>query len=217
MRALFLLLVAANLAFFAWTTHLAPPEAGRDPAPLARQIDPQRLPVVAAGSEDSPKAQTRAPQPDAAACVEWGGFAPAETARAAEALAPLALGERLTERRSAETAGWWVFVPQQGSRQAAQKKAAELKALGVDDYFIVQEEGPLRWAVSLGVFSSEEAARSRLESLRARGVRSALVGARETPVQKVWYQVQGADAALRARLADIAIAFPGTELRDCRS
>jgi hypothetical protein len=214
-RALFLFLVAANLAFFAWTTYLAPPETGRDPRPLARQIAPERLPIVPAAGEEPTKAQARAPGPAAPVCLEWGGFAPAEAARAAEALAPLALGERLTERRSAETAGWWVFIPPQANRQAAQKKAAELKALGVDDYFIVQEEGPSRWAVSLGIFSSEQAAQSRLEALKGRGVRSAQVGARETPVQKVWYQVRGAEGAQLARLKELAAGFPGTELRDC--
>lgn len=215
MRALFLFLVAANLAFFAWTSYLAPSEAGRDPRPLARQIEPQRLPIVPAAGEEPPEPQARAPAPPVRACLEWGGFAPNESARAAEALAPLGLGTRLAERRSAETAGWWVFISPQANRQAAQKKAAELKALGVEDYFIVQEEGPTRWALSLGIFSSEEAARLHLESLKNRGVRSAQVGARDTAVQKVWYQVRDADAAQLARLKELAAAFPGTELRDC--
>ena len=74
----------------------------------------------------------------------------------------------------------------------------------------------MRWAVSLGVFSSEEAARNRLEALRAKGVRSAQTGARETQVTKVSFQVQDADAATRARLADIAQQFPGSDVHDCR-
>jgi hypothetical protein len=147
--------------------------------------------------------------------VEWGGFAAAEAPRAEEALAALALGERVAQRRSDETAGWWVFSPPQGNRQAALKKAAELKALGVDDYFVVQDEGAVRWAVSLGVFSTEDAAKTRLEALKARGVRSAQVGARDAPVQKIWYQVRDADASLRARLKELAERFPGTEARRC--
>jgi len=39
----------------------------------------------------------------------------------------------------------------------ALKKAAELKARGVEEYFVVADEGPYRWAVSLGVFRNEEA------------------------------------------------------------
>ncbi len=217
MRALFLFLVAANLGFFAWAGYFAPPDPGLDPRPLAQQHEPGKLRVLPrpdAVEEPAPK-PTVAAVPQPAACLEWGGFAVAEAPRAEQALAPLALGNRLAQRRSEETAGWWVYIPPQASRQGAQKKAAELKLLGVDDYFVVQEEGRTRWAVSLGVFSTEQAARGRLEELRAKGVRSALVGERDTQVQKVWFQVRPADGALRARLQELAQGHAGTEVRDC--
>jgi hypothetical protein len=70
--------------------------------------------------------------------------------------------------------------------------------------------------VSLGVFSSEDAAKSRLDALRAKGVQGAQLGARELQVQKVWFQVRGAEPALRARLMAIAAGVEGTELRDCQ-
>ncbi|HSU63147.1 MAG TPA: SPOR domain-containing protein, partial [Burkholderiales bacterium] len=85
----------------------------------------------------------------------------------------------------------------------------------VDDYFVVQEEGPYRWALSLGVFRSEEAAQARLTALRAQGVRSAQVGPRETPVSRVWLQVKAVDAGLYARLKEMARGAEGTELREC--
>ncbi len=125
------------------------------------------------------------------------------------------LGPRLGQRRTEESAGWWVFIPPQGSRPAAQKKAAELKALAVDDYFVVQEDGPYRWALSLGVFRSEDAAQARLTTLREQGVRSAQVGPRETPVAKVWLQVKAVDAGLYARLKEVARGMEGSELREC--
>jgi hypothetical protein len=215
-RALFLALVAANLALAAWMTSFAP-DLVSDPRPMAQQIEPGKLRIVgpgepqAAGAAGTP-AERAAP---AAACLEWGGFAVAEAPKAIEAIAPLALGDKLVQRRTDETAGWWVYVPSQGSRAAAQKKAAELKALGVEDYFIVQDEGPQRWALSLGVFRSEDLAKGRLEALKARGVRSAQVGERQTPVQKVWLQVRGADAAQQAKLRETAPGFAGTEIRDC--
>ena len=73
----------------------------------------------------------------------------------------------------------------------------------------------MNWAVSLGVFSSEDAAKSRLDALRAKGVRSAQSGERETKVLEVWYQARGADAPLQAKLRETAQGFPGTEVRDC--
>lgn len=220
MRAIFLLLLAVNLAWFAWTRYYAESEPASDPQPLGRQIAPEKIRIIGGAELARLPAAKPGPgtvQPQAvAACVEWGGFALAEAPRAEQALEPLALGARLAQNRTEETAGWWVFIPPQGSRPAAMKKTVELKAFGVDDYFVVQDEGRMRWAISLGVFRSEDAANSRLEALRARGVRSAQTGERDTQVAKIWFQVRGAEASLQARLRDLAQGFPGTELRDCQ-
>ena len=214
MRTLFLLVVLVNVLFFAWSRYVAPPEAVADPQPLVRQIEPQKLKVIAPG-ELPPVAARPAPAPMALKCIEWGSFTVADASQAQAALEPLQLGPRLGQRRTEESAGWWVFIPPQGSRPAAQKKAAELKALAVDDYFVVQEDGPYRWALSLGVFRSEEAAQARLTTLREQGVRSAQVGPRETPVAKVWLQVKAVDAGLYARLKEVARGMEGSELREC--
>lgn len=244
MRTVFLLLLAANLALIAWFGYYSPPDGASDPAPAQRQLNADKIrllegkelksldsikpaPAAPTATAPAPSAQPAAAATPAtaatpsaaaasAACLEWGGFAVAEAPKAEQALAPLALGPRLTQRRSEETAGWWVFIPPQSSRAAAQKKAAELKALGVDEYFVLQDEGKMRWAVSLGVFSSEEAAKSRLETLRAKGVRSAQTGERDTQVAKVWFQLRGGDAAQQAALRQAAQAFPGTDLRPCQ-
>jgi len=208
MRAWFLLLIAANLGFFAWSQYLAPADGGTDPAPMLRQIGADKLKVV-------PPTAVGAPRTVSLPCLEWGSFPSAETARPEQLLEPLALGPRLAQRRGDETAHWWVYLPPQGSRQAAQRKAEELKKLGVDEYFIMQEEGRFRWSISLGVFRSEEAAKARLETLQARKVRSAEVGQRETQVARIWIQVRDVDSALQAKLKEIAQALPGTELREC--
>ncbi|MFY9314464.1 MAG: SPOR domain-containing protein [Burkholderiales bacterium] len=219
MRTLFLLLVAANLAPFAWFHYYSPAESAVDPEPARRQINPDRIRLLE-GKElkslASVKPKPPAPVPATAACLEWGGFAVAEALKAEAALAPLALGARLTQRRSEETAGWWVFIPPQGSRAGALKKTAELKSLGIDDFFVLHDEGKMRWAVSLGIFSSEEAAKSRLEALRARGVRSAQTGERDTQVAKIWFQLRGGGAAQQAGLRETVQGFPGTDVRECQ-
>jgi hypothetical protein len=223
-RAVFLLLVLANLAFFAWSQYGAP--QAPSVTPQSRQIEPDKLNIVApkdlparvvAKKEKPAPVAPAASAPPAAACLEWGSFTLADAPRAQQALEPLALGERLAQKRTEEVAGWWVFIPPQGSRQGALKKAAELKNLGVEEFFIVQEEGEHRWALSLGVFRSEDAAQTRLAALRTQGVRSARVGPRETVVPKIWLQVKSVDAPLQARLKEIARQVEGSELRDCRS
>lgn len=224
-RAFFLLLVAANLALLAWTRLGDPEEGIVDPEPMRRQVQPDRIRVVPGPEPAKPAASAAAgaaapvspapPAAPAAACLEWGGFALAEAPRAEKALEPLALGARLAQHRTEETAGWWAYMPPQGNRAAALKKVAELKALGVEEFFVLQDEGPQRWAISLGVFRTEEAAKSRLDTLRAKGVRSAVIGQRETQVPKVWFQVKSAEAALQERLKELAAQFPGTEVRAC--
>jgi hypothetical protein len=226
MRALFLLLVFVNVAFFAWSRYFAPADATADPAPLGRQIAPEKLRILGPG--EAPAAALKPPAaPGTAtaalaatppgACLEWGSFTLADAPRAEKALEPLAaaIGAKLTQRRTEETAGWWVFIPPQGGRQNALKKAAELKAFGVEDYFVVAEEGEFRWALSLGVFRNEDAAQARLLTLRSLGVRSAQVGPRETVVPKVWLQVKGIDPLTENRLKEITRTIDGSELRSC--
>jgi hypothetical protein len=217
-RTLFLVLVFANVALFAWWRY-GPPADAADPAPLQRQIEPEKLKVIRPADLPPPsvaRTDKSAPSPaGATACMEWGSFTLADTARAELALEPLALGPRLTQRRIQELAAWWVFIPSQG-RPAAFKKAAELKDLGVEDYFIVQEEGEHRWALSLGLYRSEKAAQARLAALRDKGVQTARVLVREAVVPRVWLQVKGADAALQERLKQIARQIEGSELRECR-
>jgi hypothetical protein len=214
-----LLLVLANVAFFAWSRYGAPDVPGVA-ALQSRDIEPEKLRLIAPKDLPARVAKKEKPPEKAApslACLEWGSFTLADAPRAQQALEPLELGERLAQRRTEEAAGWWVFIPSMGSRQGALKKAAELKNLGVEEFFIVQEEGEHRWAVSLGVFRSEEAAQARLAALRAQGVRSARVGPRDTVVSKIWLQVKSVDAPLQARLREIARQVEGSELRECRS
>jgi hypothetical protein len=217
----FLVLVLANLAFFAWSRYGTPDAP--NVAPQSRQVEPDKLRIIAPKDLPPPVAvKKEKPVPvlaaaPATACLEWGSFTLIDAPRAAQALEPLALGERVAQKRTEEVAGWWVFMPPQGSRQNALRKATELRNLGIDEFFIVQDEGEHRWALSLGVFRSEEAAQARLAALRTQGVRSARVGARETVVPKIWLQVKGVDAPLQARLKEIASQVEGSELRECRS
>lgn len=232
MRVLVLFLVLLNVGFFAWANYMQPAQSVTDAQPMARQIEPARLRIVspaprvpspAAPAPSTPPAAaalpppaSSAPRPAPIACLEWGSFTLADAPAAAKVVGSLGLGARLSERRSEEVAGWWVFIPPQSDgRAGAVRKARELRALGVEDYFVVQDEGPSRWSVSLGVFRTEAAARARLEALQKLNVRSAEVGPRETRVPKIWLQMREIDPALRTQLETVVSRIPGTELRAC--
>src|SRR4051812_8218357 len=104
MRAFFLFLLLANIAFFAWARYLSPADAVADPAPLGRQIEPEKLRIVGVGrapaaAKPAPAGPVAAATP-AAACLEWGSFTLADAPRAEKSLEPLGLGARLAQRRT---------------------------------------------------------------------------------------------------------------------
>lgn len=216
-----LVLTLANVAFFAWMQYGAGiREKSTEAHLIGQQINPEAVhlltPQQVAALAAPQGAGTDASNGNApAACLEWGAFNAADVARADEALAALALGNRLGRRRIEEAAAWWVFLPPQPSRQSAQQKVAELKRLGVAEYFIVQEDSKFRFAVSLGVFRTEDAAKTYLAQLRAKGLRTAQAGPRDAQVQHLYFQVRDVSDALRAKLIELELSFPGTDLRDC--
>lgn len=223
MRIIFFLLLLANLAFFAWA-YLGSGRVGDEPQLVEQQLNPDEIRLLSTeqiaklAAERAKQAAERPkppPKTPVAACLELGGFNPSDVPQVQKALDPLALGPRLSQRRAEEIASYWVFIPPLRNRQAASLKAAELRKLGVEDFFVVQEDPKLRFAISLGVFKTEEAANSRLAELRKKGVRTARVGPRETSVQKVYFSVREVPDALVAKLNELRQSFAGTELKDC--
>lgn len=222
MRTVFFLLLLANVGFLAWT-YLGEHRVFGEPQMAERQadkqairlLDPEQVAALVAARAKPTAAPGKPPKATVIACLEFGAFSPAEVSRVQKALEPLALGSRLSQRREEEIASYWVYLPPQRNRQAASQKASELRKLGVEDFFVVQEDSKFRFAISLGVFKTEEAARAHLEELRLKGVRTARVGPRETSVQKVYFSVRDVPEALASRLDELRRDFAGSELKAC--
>lgn len=143
-----------------------------------------------------------------AACVEFFGIAGADAARAREAFASLQLGPRLTERRIDEVTRYWVFVPATRDRRTAETRIAEIRRLGVNDISIRPDN-----AISLGVFSTEEAARRFLASIESKGVRNAEQGPFTKDLREVVMLVREPDSELLARLTVLQRDFNASQLR----
>ena len=214
MRILFFILLLGNVAFFAYTWLGSGAQAGSDAQIVGQQLNADKIRVLLPEQVSALTRKTETPR-IAAVCLEWGALAAADAARAEQALEPLALGAKLSQRKQEEIAGFWVYVPPLASRQSAVQKAGEFKRLGVDDYFLVSDDSKWRNAISLGIFKTEEAAKARLAALRAKGVKSATVGTRETQPGKTFFQVRDVSAAVMAKLNELKQGFAGTEVREC--
>jgi hypothetical protein len=143
-----------------------------------------------------------------AACVEVSGIAAADAARARDALAALKLGDRLTERRIDEVSRYWVYIPAAPSRRAAESTAAQLRRQGVTELSVRPDN-----TVSLGVFSTEDAAKRFLASLEPKGVANAEYGPFTRDLRELVFLVREPDTELVARLAAMQRDFAGSQLR----
>ena len=202
----------------------------REPARLKNQLHAEKITLLTqaqatAPAEAATPAATPAPAPTSAtpapqvfACTEVGNFVLAEARKFETLLEPLDLGDRQSRRNVAgqDISSYMVFIPPQGSKENADRKAGELKQLGVTNYFIMGEGSAQRWGISLGVFKSETSAQTHLASLNKQGVHSARVAPRYSSSKQLAYQFRNLDAATRARLAEIAKQFDEQELRSCK-
>ena len=223
MRALFLLLVLANLLFFAYA-QVAREGAGAESQISQLQMAPDRIRLLKAAGQapaDKPKAPGKAippapPRSAAAlpvACLEWGVFAGPDVARAEAALVRLELPDGQIDRALADAGGYWVYMPPLKTKPEIDRKIGELKALGVTEFFVVQDAGKWRNAISLGIFRTDEAAQAFLAKLKERGVRSAVAARRENFLKQVAFYVREPGEATVARLTLIQQEFPGSEIK----
>lgn len=194
----------------------APPEPVPEPAAAPGAPAPESKPAEARPAEVKPepappKESDKPPVPDkvvkGSRCILISGL----QIDAVETLVAQAEAAKLKASRRSE-GSWWVFIPPQGDKKGADKKAGELQRLGVKEFFVVTE-GAQQFAISLGVFSREEAAQKRLEQLQSQGVRSARVGPRQAEGARQLLEVRG-DAGALATLRQGLPAGSGS--KDCQ-
>src|SRR5271154_526841 len=138
MRAFFLLVLALNLVVFAAAKgafgRLPYIDDGREPERLQDQYNSQSIHLLAA--EPAARAVAAAKLP---LCVEFGGFAGDDLQRIQSLFESQGLASKMIARHRDEQAGFIVYLPPYKTRADADKAGTELKHLGVNDFFIVQD------------------------------------------------------------------------------
>mgnify|MGYP001370274451 CR=1 FL=1 len=151
-------------------------------------------------------------------CLEWGLFSGDNLRQAEQALETLQLGSKLVQYKTVKPDGYWVYITPRRTLQEAQKKEEELKKLGVPESFIIRENSKWQYAISLGIFATEEAALKFLEQLREKGVKSAVAGARNQATDVASFQIKDMSETITAAVMKLKLDFPGSELKavECR-
>jgi hypothetical protein len=208
MRILVFLLLLANVSLFLYFQ--LDRVGGGEAVRLTQQVQPDKIKLL------TPR-QVAALGPAKVAaladvCVEWGPLSETDRAHAEAGLASLDLGRLLSQKKVEAVANYWVFLPPVASKPAADKRVEELKAQGIKDVFAL-DSGPQRFAISLGVFRTEEAAQARLAALQERGIKTAKVGPRAQSVQQIALVVRDPPAPVIVRLKELQGDFPGSELK----
>ena len=182
MRIVIFLLVLVNLLFFVWSRYLGSDDFNTLQADQSLRADqihfvsndrpPEiMLPVV------SPEQILSGEPNNMNVCTALSDLSRVD----ADAIERLFVEKLPTFKLSrTDTPGhsnYWVHIPPFKTRREAENKVAELRNLGIRDYFI-QPEGNNSFAISLGLFSTRLSADSALEALKEKGVRLARIAER---------------------------------------
>ena len=223
MRVLFWMLLIINLGLFAvmeWGGDWLNDGSAATPQPTLNEakISIVKEPVRTGSSTTTPVEPASAPVvsdngKSAAVCMEWSDFSGADLQRANAALAGLQLGGRLSQRSVEYNIGYWVYIPPLKDKASINQKLVQLKTRGIEEYFVVQEEGEWKHAISLGVFKSGDAAQKFLESLQSRDIHSAKIGERASKLKATVFMFNGLDTQLTDKLTALQKDFPGSELK----
>jgi hypothetical protein len=235
MKFWFYIFLAINLGLggLIYLTHNKPVDANvvqelhAEKLPLITAVIPpaQPVPAVKAPSVTAPPTGENAQPPSVATadnvappiaaapvkpsqCLQWVNIKSEDIPRARAALAALQLGDKLSEGKNENILRYWVYIPVQDNKKLLDASVAALKKLGLSDYSVLDDN-----SISLGVFSTEEAATRHLEQMEIKGVRSARSGARTTQLRDVMFTIRDPAAAVTSKLNTLEKDYIGSAIK----
>ena len=217
MRSLILMMLLGNIGLYAYfnrTLFL--------PAPASQQlaeIEPEKVVIFNPQQiEALPKKAAVAPpalilDPIVTTCHEWGVFTGANQTRAEQAIKALGLSFTVTPQSSSQAKRFWVYRQPLPNAEAAQAKVVELKALGVEDLFVVQEP-KWKFAISFGVFEDEQLATKLLNDLKAKGVKNVTKSIRNQGKEAASFKIMGLTESNLQAVEKLQPDFPEATLNE---
>ena len=202
MKWLFLFLLLLNASFALWGQY------GRKSAPdlLARQqIHPEMIRIAA----------PEKPHPvPVLSCYRWGTFS-GNIDSAKGALSKIAPQAKAAENILKKPEGYWAYVPPSKTKAEALLEIRKLNGLGIRDHFLIQESGKWQYAISLGIFKTQDAARKYAARMRAVGEKMAESGMRDPGQSELL--IQGLSESDASRIGSLDFKDARIVETDCSS
>lgn len=243
MRVLVFVLILFNLLFLTWSHGYFGAPSNPDALRVQQQLLADRVTVVASGEPPKTRSKPVKIEPEVAVpeqkapektepekqepekvvpalvgvCLRLSDLTVPEADRLEKLVARKLPKSKIDRSQIAGRTSYWVHIPALPSKKEADSKVAELKALGVDDLFVMPEDGPTPRAISLGVFSLREGAESLMETLRGKGVRTARLVERVDKPTSVTLEIRGDEAKPGSLRQSVADALPAKKLIICKS
>ncbi len=188
----------------------------REPLRIKAEKRADKLTVLSASATQEIVDAAAAKAVPPIACFEFAGLTLADSQQLEEKLKPLALGARQTKSEIAEVASNMVYLPPLASQDAAEKKVALVKKMGLTDVYVVQDQSPLRWAISLGVFKTADAAKSFLANVQKKGLKEAKIAPRAVSASKFVLRFSDVTVAEKKVLDQMQSQVPNLDAHECK-
>lgn len=236
LRLAVIVLLLANAGYYAWSQGLLKdwgfaPEEQAEPQRMNQQIRPETLQIlrvnpsrtapssssqsapsgVAVASSNASSAPSSPSASDAAECLQAGVFDERQAEALRATLAPLPQGSWQLDPTPIP-GRWMVYMGRFDDLETMDRKRAELRARKVDHD---RAGGTLEYGLSLGRFSSKEAAERELTNLANKGVRTARVLQERPDAAGFTLRLPAVTDALRPQLEPLRTAMAGKTLRAC--
>jgi hypothetical protein len=212
------LLLLLNLGLFTYFNFdkIVPPHVAQ-----TKEISPDKLKILSQQELEAMPKKEVLPKPEEVAapasvqvtsCYRWGNFSTTNLPAAQVVLVRLGLQATVhLETIAQEDRRYWVYYPPLRSAELAKQKADEIRALGVEELFIVQDS-QWRNAISFGLFAEEALASKLLTDLQAKGVKGATKALRNPGKGLSSLLIQGVAAENALELQKVKPEFVGSEL-----
>lgn len=226
LRLAVVLLLLANAGYYAWSQGLLrgwglAPVDESEPQRMEQQIAPQNLRLLPQGGKGAASSAapagpaspaTAAAPAEPPACLQAGVFDARQADALRRAAAVLPEGSWTLEPTPI-TGRWMVYMGRFPDEEAVAKKRAELRALKIP---YDRPGAALEPGLSLGRFSTEEAAQRGMALLANQGVRTARVVQERADAPGFMLRLPAVNDTLRTRLdTTLQPALAGKTLRPC--